>query len=379
MSRRIVLLLGALAALLALPAMAGASVAFTRLTAPYTFSKQPLNPAIWVANNDGSAARKLPVTGTDPQISPDGTMVAYLVMATPSYSSTLHIVTIATGVDVNTKTQCENPAWAPNSSAVSCDTTSKSLSGLVAVTPAGKVTVVAESSSSSVRISWNSAAWSPDSTMLAWSYDVYKSKNAQANPVLRAKRVDGTGSLLKLGNGSGPVWGPTRIAFYRFTGSNDNVLRSTSNCVRCEHNSLERRAASPINRYARDRLREDLAAEDHAAPNVSCLRTVLADAANDHVVDSFRGHLGPLHCLVDCNGTKISGMPFAEKPFVAADGCPSHCNDKNIKHASQWFCFFLSFFSFFFFCTSLSEVSDELDPRGQLTLFQSYSFFLVLF
>ena len=204
--------------------MAGASVAFTRLTAPYTFSKQPLNPAIWVANNDGSAARKLPVTGTDPQISPDGTMVAYLVMATPSYSSTLHIVTIATGVDVNTKTQCENPAWAPNSSAVSCDTTSKSLSGLVAVTPAGKVTVVAESSSSSVRISWNSAAWSPDSTMLAWSYDVYKSKNAQANPVLRAKRVDGTGSLLKLGNGSGPVWGPTRIAFYRFTGSNDNVI-----------------------------------------------------------------------------------------------------------------------------------------------------------
>ena len=222
MSRRIVLLLGALAALLSLPAMAGASVAFTRLVAPYTFPKQPLNPTIWVANNDGSAARALPVTGTDPQISPDGTMVAYLVMTTPSYSSTLHIVTIATGVDVNTKTNCENPAWAPNSSALSCDTTSKSLSGLVTVTPSGKVTVIAKTTSSA-RVNWNSATWSPDSTMLAWTYDLYKSENAPANPVLRAKSVDGTGPLLKLGNGDGAVWGPTRIAFSRTTGSDDNI------------------------------------------------------------------------------------------------------------------------------------------------------------
>ena len=223
MSRRIVLLIGALAALLALPAMAGASVAFTRLTAPYTFSKQPLNPAIWVANNDGSAARKLPVTGSDPQISPDGTMVAYLVTSTPNYSTTLHFVTIATGNDVNTKTNCENPAWAPNSSAVSCSTTSKSLSGLIVVTPAGKVTVIAKTTSSA-RISWNPAAWSPDSSMVAWTYDLYKSENAQPNPVLRAMRVDGTGSLLKLGNGTGAVWGPSHIAFYRYTGSNDNMI-----------------------------------------------------------------------------------------------------------------------------------------------------------
>ena len=223
MSRRIVLLFGALVALLALPAMASASVAFTRLTAPYTFSKQPLNPAIWVANNDGSAARKLPVTGSDPQISPDGTMVAYLVTSTPNYSTTLHFVTIATGNDVNTKTNCENPAWAPNSSAVSCDTTSKSLSGLISVTPAGKVTVVAKTTSSA-RVSWNSSTWSPDSTMLAWTYDLYASENAQANPVLRAKRVDGTGSLLKLGKGFAAVWGPSVIAFNRTTGSDDDII-----------------------------------------------------------------------------------------------------------------------------------------------------------
>lgn len=223
MSRRIVLLLGALAALLALPAMAGASVAFTRLAAPYTFSSQPLNPAIYVASNDGTGARKLPVTGSDPQISPDGTMVAYLVTSTPSYATTLHVVTISSGKDVNTKTNCENPEWAPNSSAVSCDTTSKSLSGLITVTPAGKVSVVAKTTTSA-RVSWNSSTWSPDSTMLAWTYDLYASENAQANPVLRAMRVDGTGSLLKLGKGFAAVWGPSVIAFNRTTGSDENII-----------------------------------------------------------------------------------------------------------------------------------------------------------
>ena len=76
MSKRLLQTLGILVLLLALPAAAGASVAFTRLAAPYTWQSQPLNPPVYVANNDGSAARKLPVTGTDPQISPDGTMVA---------------------------------------------------------------------------------------------------------------------------------------------------------------------------------------------------------------------------------------------------------------------------------------------------------------
>lgn len=221
MTRRIVLLIGALAALLALPAMAGATVAFTRLVAPYTFPSQPLNPAIWVANNDGSAPRKLPVSGTAPEISPDGTMVAYLVMSKPSYSSTLHIVTIATGVDVNTKTNCWNPGWAPNSSAVSCTVTSNSLQNLVTVTPTGKTTVVSKSTTSA-RI--GSSTWSPDSTMLAWNVDIYKSKNAQPNQVLRAMRADGTGSMLKLGNGADPVWGPNRIAFTRSTGSDDNAI-----------------------------------------------------------------------------------------------------------------------------------------------------------
>ena len=60
--------------------------------------------------------------------------------------------------------------------------------------------------------------------MLAWTCDLYASENAQANPVLRAKRVDGTGSLLKLGKGFAAVWGPSVIAFNRTTGSDDDII-----------------------------------------------------------------------------------------------------------------------------------------------------------
>ena len=77
MIKRIIGSLGVAAVLLAVPAIAGASVAFTKYVAPYTFPSQPLNTAIYVAKNDGSGVRKLSVTGSTPEISPDGTTIAY--------------------------------------------------------------------------------------------------------------------------------------------------------------------------------------------------------------------------------------------------------------------------------------------------------------
>jgi WD40-like Beta Propeller Repeat len=224
MRRSMILILGALIACLVVPAFASASIAFTRISAPYTFSSQPLNPAIYTAKNDGTGVRKLSVTGQQPEISPDGTMVAYLVSSTPSYSSTLHFVTIATGVDTNTKIECENATWAPNSSAVACNTTSKSFSGLITVTPAGKSTVIAKNTSS-VGVGWNSTTWSPDSSMIAWESDTSTSTDmGGVTRKLRALKADGTGSIVKLGNGGFPVWGPDRIAFTRFTGSGDMAV-----------------------------------------------------------------------------------------------------------------------------------------------------------
>jgi hypothetical protein len=57
-----------LAVLLALPAAASATLAYVH---------NPFSPAVFVANDDGSGARKVD-SGSNPNVSPDGTMVAYL-------------------------------------------------------------------------------------------------------------------------------------------------------------------------------------------------------------------------------------------------------------------------------------------------------------
>lgn len=57
-----------LAVLLALPAAAQATLAYVR---------NPLHPTVFVANDDGSGARKIE-GGETPHVSPDGNWVAYL-------------------------------------------------------------------------------------------------------------------------------------------------------------------------------------------------------------------------------------------------------------------------------------------------------------
>ncbi len=54
--------------LLAVPAMAHATL---------VFSRSPFNPSVWSAADDGSGARKL-ATGSNPRVSPDGQIVAFL-------------------------------------------------------------------------------------------------------------------------------------------------------------------------------------------------------------------------------------------------------------------------------------------------------------
>src|SRR4051794_14992434 len=57
-----------LAVLMALPGAAQATL---------TYVRNPLHPAVFVANNDGSGAKKLD-EGETPHASPDGTAIAYL-------------------------------------------------------------------------------------------------------------------------------------------------------------------------------------------------------------------------------------------------------------------------------------------------------------
>ena len=51
MNRSMLITLGALIACLVVPTMAGASIAFTKIVAPYTFTSQPVNSTIYIYNH----------------------------------------------------------------------------------------------------------------------------------------------------------------------------------------------------------------------------------------------------------------------------------------------------------------------------------------
>jgi WD40-like Beta Propeller Repeat len=231
MLKRVMSSIGIVVALLVVPAIAGASVAFTKIAAPYTFNSQSLNPPIYVANDNGTGARKLSVSGGFPVISPDGTMIAYTVTH-KNWTTTLHFVTIATGADFNTQTFCTSPVWAPNSSAVACEAMGPGPTdtGLITLTPTGTSTKIYDNTDTT-RVA-GSATWSSDSSIVAWELDLYpKVMKPGTNAVakLRGMKADGTGSLLKLGNGSRPIWGPTgtpRIAFAVYTTVKSNPMGS---------------------------------------------------------------------------------------------------------------------------------------------------------
>lgn len=225
--KRVLIILGALVVLCSMPALAGATVAFNKLVAPYTFANQPTTAQpIWVANNDGSGARQLPISG-QPFVSPDGKMIAYAA-TTPNApyewnvaSGPLHFYTIATGVDFDTQTGCVSPVWAPNSSAVACwsyGSNGNGLGELFTLSTAGTSTTIYTNTAKSY--SAGGSTWSPSSEHIAWTMTYNQGENGKWSPgsKLRAIQADGKGQLEKLSKGSSPVWGPSgvpRIAFIR--------------------------------------------------------------------------------------------------------------------------------------------------------------------
>lgn len=111
--------------------------------------------------------------------------------------------------------------------------------GLVTVTPTGKVTTISEDTDT-VSVAWNSATWSPDSSMIAWESNVSSSKvtNGLSTPKLRAKNADGTGPLIKLGNNAATaIWGPNLIAYRAFSSSGDSLTSEIWTVNPMIHNS----------------------------------------------------------------------------------------------------------------------------------------------
>ena len=208
MSRRLLLLVTALGALLALPALAGASIVYQ------TSAGSGANRAIYMADDDGGNVVKLPVTGQFPVVSPNGATVAYSKVVNNKTGATeLHFLTVATGADLNTGISCGGPIWAPNSSMVACTTTQTTGDikgiGLSTVTTTGTTAVIVPS----VGFQVNGYSFSPDSSTIVWGQTPFSVYNV--NSVLRSLPVNGGGAVTKLGKGSQPIWGPSKIAFVR--------------------------------------------------------------------------------------------------------------------------------------------------------------------
>ncbi|MGI9187366.1 MAG: hypothetical protein ACR2J9_07620 [Gaiellales bacterium] len=210
MSRRLLLLIAALGALLALPALAGASIVYQ------TSAGSGANRAIFMADDDGANATKLPVTGQFAVISPNGATVAYTkVVNNSTGASQLHFLTVASGADLNTGISCGGAVWAPNSSMVACTTsqttgTIKGL-GLSTVTTTGTASVIVPSVGTQV----NGYSFSPDSSMIVWGQTPFGAYDVSSS--LRTLPVNGGGAVTKLGKGAQPIWGPSKIAFTRAT------------------------------------------------------------------------------------------------------------------------------------------------------------------
>ncbi len=217
MQKRVFLPFVALVALLALPTLASAAIVYSKTS---TLSSA-VNTSMYTANDDGTGEALLPVTGREPVVSPSGATVAYgYVTNTKTWFTELRFLNISTGVVVSTKKSCVNPVWSPDSTTVLCQTMSQTAAGdvtgwgLYAINTAGVVSIIVPS----VGYSITGYSWSPNSQQIVWSQSAWvNGTGVGTRTVLRVGKPDGSGTPTKLGSGSGPLWGPSTIAFIRTT------------------------------------------------------------------------------------------------------------------------------------------------------------------
>jgi Tol biopolymer transport system component len=99
-----------LVALLALPAVAGATLSYV---------KNPIRPTVFIANDDGSGARKV-ARGQVPRVAPDGLSVAYRHEG-PKSTQELKLAPAAGGAGMTLMTNVQAPfnvTWSPDSKTI---------------------------------------------------------------------------------------------------------------------------------------------------------------------------------------------------------------------------------------------------------------------
>lgn len=111
---------GRLRSLAVLAAMSACLIAPATSQATLAFTRNPLNPTVYVAKDNGSAARKIG-PGSSPRVSPDGQTVAYYRSGQGKQPSKLMVVPASGGAPRELASGWQDSfvfAWSPDSTAV---------------------------------------------------------------------------------------------------------------------------------------------------------------------------------------------------------------------------------------------------------------------
>lgn len=199
-----------LAALLAVPAAAQATL---------TYIRNPTNPAVFVADDDGSGAKRIEA-GELPRVSPDGNWVAYLHQGAKN-AEELKVAPVAGGLARTLMVGFREPfylEWSPDSTRVAAlrgpELGKRKL--VVIDVAAGTQGVVAEGF-------FGGFSFSPDGMGLAYAKagkeafpprtDIFWTETPP--PGVVNVQAPQTYRLTKDHNSSSPLWGPQKIVFVK--------------------------------------------------------------------------------------------------------------------------------------------------------------------
>jgi len=194
-----------------LAALVALGVAAVPANATLVYQRGALKPSVFVANDDGTGARKLLSNAGAPRISPDGQMVAALRLSRSGTTSVL-LVPAAGGSARTAFTDAGtdggfvgNPTWAPDSTKLAL--------------PGGKgLQVIDAATATATRVATGSisgVSFSPASDLIA--YDRAGRSHTELPPVdIYTVPASGGGGATRLttdGVSTAPLWGPSAIAF----------------------------------------------------------------------------------------------------------------------------------------------------------------------
>jgi hypothetical protein len=196
-------LLPAIVAVLLPTAPAQASIVYARGTA---------HRSVWIANDDGSGARKLVAEGDSPHISPDGQAVVYTAGESGSRPQ-LREIPAAGGASklLLAPVRFGTFAWSSDGRYVAAQT--GPLNGTQ------KLVLIDRSTGTSRRLATGAfygASFSPDATQLVYSRARRDALFPAANLAVAPTVGGAARAITSDGRDEYPAWGPSRIAFTRY-------------------------------------------------------------------------------------------------------------------------------------------------------------------